>query len=310
MEEQVLAFLDYLEKEYNHSDNTIAAYKNDLSQFLEFVQHDRGTGLNNWSEVSESNLQNYLNYMRQRKPKAYATSTIARKVAALKSFFNYLSTNNLIEENPAREIDSPKVKKRLPQTLTVEDVDRLLQAPAGDESPKNLRDMALLNVLYSTGMRVTEVVSLQLEDVNLRESYLRPPGRQRDVRQIPFDPPTHDSLETYIESGRPHLVKADQEQALFLNHRGQQLTRQGLWLIIKGYAEEAGLAAEVTPHTLRHSFAVHKLMKGSKLEEVQKLLGHANISTTQIYTQLESEIQTGSHNTSSNGDQSSVDETA
>lgn len=309
MEEQVLTFLDYLEKEYNYSDNTIAAYKNDLSQFLEFVQRDRGSRLSNWSEVSESNLQNYLHDMRHRKPKAYATSTIARKVAALKSFFNYLSTNNLIGENPAAEIDSPKVKKRLPQTLTFVDIDKLLQAPVGDESPKNLRDVALLNVLYSTGMRVTEVVSLQLADVNLGESYLRPPGRQNDVRQIPFDEPTHDSLVTYLTEGRPQLVKTDHEQALFLNHRGQQLTRQGLWLIIKGYAQEAGLNAEVTPHTLRHSFAVHKLLRGSKLEEVQKLLGHANISTTQIYTQLESENHPpGGNNT--NRVQNEVDEVA
>lgn len=300
MEEQVLAFLDYLEKEYQYSDNTIAAYKNDLNQFLEFVQQDRASVLNDWSEVSEQNLQSYLHYMRNRKPKGYATSTIARKVAALKSFFNFLSTHNYIQENPASEIDSPKVKKRLPQTLSMDDVEKLLQAPLGDQAPKNLRDIALLNVLYSTGMRVTEVVSLQLDDVNLEESYLRPPGRESDVRQIPFDEPTHQSLESYIEEGRPHLVKTEDEKALFLNHRGQQLTRQGLWLIIKGYAQEVGLDAEVTPHTLRHSFAVHKLMSGSKLEEVQKLLGHANISTTQIYTQLEPEAQGQDGNHSSN----------
>lgn len=298
MEEQVLAFLEYLEKEYQYSDNTIAAYKNDLSQFLEFVQQDRAASLNEWSEVSEQNLQNYLHYMRNRKPKAYATSTIARKVAALKSFFNFLFTHNYIQENPASEIDSPKVKKRLPQTLSLDDVEKLLHAPSNDSTPKNLRDTALLNVLYSTGMRVTEVVSLQLDDVNLEEAYLRPPGRESDVRQIPFDESTQESLRAYIEAGRPHLVKTEEEQALFLNHRGQQLTRQGLWLIIKGYAQEVGLDAEVTPHTLRHSFAVHKLMMGSKLEDVQKLLGHANISTTQIYTQLEPEAQTQARDSS------------
>jgi integrase/recombinase XerD len=309
MEEQVLAFLNYLEKEYHYSDNTIAAYKNDLNQFLEFVQRDRGGRLSNWSEISEANLQNYLYNMRNRKPKAYATSTIARKVAAIKSFFNYLFSNNAIEENPAREIDSPKVKKRLPQTLTFEDVDKLLQAPARDKSPKNLRDSALLNVLYSTGMRVTEVVSLQLDDVNLEESYLRPSGRQGNSRQIPFDEPTRESLESYVLEGRPYLIKATGEQALFLNHRGQQLTRQGLWLIIKGYAQEVGLDADVTPHTLRHSFALHKLMRGSKLEEVQKLLGHANISTTQIYTQLEAETQSPGGN-NRNSEQSVGEEVA
>jgi integrase/recombinase XerD len=286
MEEQLLAFLSHLEKEYRYSENTVAAYRNDLGQFLEFVEERAGSKLTEWSGVSEEEIEIYLGYMKH-KANPYASSTIARKVAAIKSFFNYLTSQRLIEANPTLEIDSPKVEKRLPQTLSFNDVERLLTAPAGGQSPKMLRDVTLLKLLYETGMRVTEVVSIQLEDVDLERSILSSPTRQGDAREIPLEPPTQMLLAEYIAEGRPQLAKDKHERALFLNHRGEKLTRQGLWLIIKGYARQAGLNTEVTPHTLRHSFAVHRLSQGSKLEDIQRLLGHANISTTQIYTQLE-----------------------
>lgn len=286
MEEQLLAFLGYLAQEYQYSDNTIAAYRNDLSQFLEYIRRRNGSVPSDWSTVSAEAIGDYLYFMKH-KDDPYASSTIARKVAAIKSFFNYLYANGLIKSNPAVDIDSPKVKKRLPQSLTFDEVERLLHAPTGSDSPKNLRDTALLNVLYSTGMRVTEVVTLQLEDFDPEASFLRSPTRQGELREIPVDEATRDILLAYLQNGRPHLVKSDDEHSLFLNHRGEKLTRQGLWLIIKGYARQANLKTEVTPHTLRHSFAVHKLSKGSKLEDLQALLGHAHISTTQIYTQLE-----------------------
>ncbi|HRO24546.1 MAG TPA: tyrosine-type recombinase/integrase, partial [Promineifilum sp.] len=193
----------------------------------------------------------------------------------------------LVDDNPTIDIDSPKVKKRLPQTLTIAEVDRLLEAPRSGASPKNLRDVALLNILYETGMRVTEVVSIQLDDVNLRQALLSSPTRQGEDREIPLEESTKQLLTEYLAEGRPLLAKNNGERALFLNHRGEKLTRQGLWLIIKGYAKQAGLNTEVTPHTLRHSFAVHRLSKGSSLEDIRHLLGHANISTTQIYTQME-----------------------
>jgi integrase/recombinase XerD len=220
------------------------------------------------------------------KDKPYASSSVARKVAAVKSFFNYLFARGIIEENPTTEIDSPKVRKRLPKTLSAEDVARLLEAPTQKKTPKHLRDAALLTMLYATGMRVTEVVSLRMDDIDLEEEVLYCAGKDGEMRQLPFDDSTKEVLLTYMEEGRPHLVKDKEEEALFLNHRGQQLTRQGLWLIIKSYAKKANLSADVTPHTLRHSFAAHKLESGTELEKVQELLGHANISTTQIYTQL------------------------
>ncbi len=286
MEEQLLAFLTYLEQEYQYSENTVAAYRNDLGQFLSYLTSKGSVSPAAWSDVTEEQIAAYLAYMKN-KPKPYASSTVARKVAAIKSFFNYLSSTSQIAVNPAVDIDSPKVKKRLPQTLSHEEVERLLAAPGGGTSPKSIRDQALLSILYSTGMRVTEAVSLQLDDVDFDADVLYAPARQGENREIPLDPANEVILNYYLTEGRPQLVKNPDEKALFLNHRGDKLTRQGLWLIIKGYARQAGLEAEVTPHTLRHSFAAHRLDTGSDLEEIQRLLGHANISTTQVYTQLE-----------------------
>jgi len=286
MDEQLLTFLSYLEQEYQYSENTIAAYRNDLHQFMEYLEQPAGVSLSSWADVTEAGLQAYLTHMKH-KEQPYASSTIARKVAAIKSFFNYLNAQAIISVNPTVEIESPKVKKRLPQTLNPSEVERLLEAPAGGDSAKNLRDLSLLNVLYETGMRVTEVVSLQLEDVDLERATLSSPTRQGEARAIPIAETTLALLSDYLAHGRPQLTGTPTERALFLNHRGEKLTRQGLWLIIKGYARQAGLNTDVTPHTLRHSFAVHRLSRGLKLEEIQHLLGHANISTTQIYAQME-----------------------
>ncbi len=290
MEAQLLAFLDFLQEEYKYSANTIAAYKNDLNQFLKHVM-SKHPDLQSWSEVHADLVEGYVAFMGNQ---TYASSSVARKVAAVKSFFNFLHSRNLIDQNPTTQVDSPKVKKRLPQTLDFDDVERLLQAPTQKRSPKNLRDTALLAMLYATGMRVTEVVSLRQQDVDLDNATLFCPNKDNQVRELPFDEETKAILSIYLEEGRPYLVKDSNEEALFLNHRGQQLTRQGLWLIIKAYAKEANLEKSVTPHTLRHSFAAHKLANGSNLQEVQQLLGHANISTTQIYTQLDEVSPNGS----------------
>ncbi|PID85621.1 MAG: tyrosine recombinase [Chloroflexi bacterium] len=284
MDDQLLAFLDFLQKEYKYSNNTTAAYKNDLGQFLKFLNAEYN--IKDWSEVTPDIVDAYVAYMKE---KAYASSSVARKVAAVKSFFNFLFARGIIEDNPTTNVDSPKVKKRLPKTLTAEDIDKLLQAPQQKRSPKHLRDTALLSMLYSTGMRVTEVVSLRVDDVDLQANMLHCHGKDGQIRDLPLDKATRDAVAAYLDGGRQYLVKNKEENALFLNHRGQQLTRQGLWLIIKAYAKKANLSGEVTPHTLRHSFAAHKLDDGSDLQEVQRLLGHANISTTQIYTQLAEE---------------------
>lgn len=285
MHDKILAFLDHLKNDSEYSENTIAAYKNDLTQFQKFLETEHSER-ERWEQIDRATIKDYVRYMREQ---PYASSSVARKVAAIKSFFHYLREENLISDDPTTKIDSPKVKKRLPTTLSEEDVGRLLAAPAAQKTPKNRRDMALLYLLYATGMRVTEVVSLQLSDLDLGSSVLYCPGKDGEVRVLPFDEETRTVLQKYLEEGRPHLLKDEEEVALFLNHRGRQLTRQGLWLIIKAYAREANLSGDVTPHTLRHSFAAHKLESGADLQRIQQLLGHANISTTQVYTQVTEE---------------------
>jgi integrase/recombinase XerD len=282
MFEQLNDFLNRLKEERNYSENTTVAYRNDLNQFFQYMKQ-RGMPAS-WAQVNQTFLEQYVQNMKEQ---PYASSSVARKVAAIKSFFEYLVAQRLLDENPAADLQSPKVEKRLPHTLSAAEVDRLLLAPRREESPKNLRDTALLALLYATGMRVTEVVTLKLDDLDLDGRILHCAGKDGSMRQIPVDAETVAILQRYLTQGRPHLLKSDEEMALFLNHRGQQLTRQGLWLIIKAYAQEAGLTETVTPHTMRHSFAAHKLESGSDLKEVQQLLGHANISTTQIYKQLD-----------------------
>lgn len=285
MEEQLLTFLNSLQTEKQYSSNTIAAYKNDLTQFLSFMLAEY-PHLVEWQSVTTEMIAQYVTYMDDQE---YASSSVARKVAAVKSFFGYLFDQGVVTADPAEQIESPKVEKRLPKPLSLDDVELLLQAPTLEHSAKNLRDAALLKILYATGMRVTEVVSLHLQDVDVAQQKLHCRGKDGEIRELPFDAETQAALVEYLEAGRPYLLKDAEEQALFLNHRGQQLTRQGLWLIIKAYAKEAALSATVTPHTLRHSFAAHRLARGSNLQEVQKLLGHANISTTQIYTHLKAD---------------------
>lgn len=272
MEKQLNAFLEYLQEEQKYSQNTIAAYRNDLGQFFQFVQthHSQPT---HWENVTENIVDDYVDNMRNQQ---YASSSIARKVAAVKSFFHFLFARNNVQQDPTTNLESPKVKKRKPQTLTTDEVERLLKAPREKKTPKYLRDAALLGVLYATGMRVTEVVSLTIHELSLEDEMLVCLSKDGQVRELPFDEEVRALLEAYLDKGRPYLAKSGDEQALFLNHRGHQLTRQGLWLIIKAYAKKAKIASAVTPHTLRHSFAAHKLSDGSNLHDVQQLLGHAN----------------------------------
>ncbi|TEU12631.1 MAG: site-specific tyrosine recombinase XerD [Anaerolineales bacterium] len=285
MQEQIRQFLDFLAVEQGYSENTIAAYRNDLSQFARFLaEMDRP--ITSWAEVGKDGIVNYILHLKERE---YTSSTVARKVAAIKSFFHFLLAEGIIEDDPTATLDSPKVKKRLPKALSHDLVNRLLAEAGKYSTPKGKRDKALLELLYATGMRVSELVLLNIDDVNLASANVRCFGKGAKERIIPIYDQAIYSLEEYLQKGRPRLVKDSKEKALFLNHRGKRLTRQGLWLIIKRYADKIGMASEITPHTLRHSFATHMLSGGAGLHEVQKLLGHANISTTQIYTHVNSE---------------------
>lgn len=283
MRETIEAFLRFLELEKGYSGNTLAAYRNDLEQFLQAMEEE---GINAWEQVTQDVIIDYIMALRERE---YASSTVARKIAALKSFFHFLAAEEIISDDPTLNLDSPKVKKRLPVALSYEEVERLLNAPQGS-NPKAIRDKALLELLYATGMRVTELVSLNLEDINLASATVRvTQGKGSKERIIPIHSRAVEALREYLAKARRMLLKSPEERALFLNHRGERLTRQGLWLIIKQYVREAGIKTEVTPHTLRHSFATHLLNGKADLRHVQELLGHANISTTQIYTHISSE---------------------
>jgi integrase/recombinase XerD len=289
MIEEINSFLASFEgaKDKAYSDNTVQAYRNDLKQFAEFLR--TSLELNDWSSVRPEHIHVYVEDLHSHVP-GYASSTIARKVAAIKSFFHFLAGRAVVAEDPTVGLESPKVKKRLPRALTAESVVRLLDAPPRNGTPKAVRDRALLELLYATGMRVSEVVSMLVEDIELETGRIRCPSPSGKERMIPVDGRALQALNEYLERSRPHLARKADEHALFLNHRGQKLTRQGLWLIIKEYATQLHLEGEViTPHTLRHSFAAHKLNSGAKLHELQELLGHANISTTQIYVQMKGE---------------------
>jgi integrase/recombinase XerD len=289
MEADIQGFLDYLIAEKGCSDNTVAAYRNDLTQFFAFVaQPGQIRGVPSWTEVTRDHLINYILYLKERE---YASATVARKVAAMKSFCHFLLRTGVIADDPAEDLDSPRVKKQLPQTLSPQDVDRLLELPGRlGSTPKGLRDTALLEVLYATGMRVSELANLTLDDIDLDGGTVRCVGKGNKERVMPLHAQAVHALQQYLERGRrAFLLDGSDERTLFLNPRGERLTRQGLWLIIKGYARELGLADRVTPHTLRHSFATHMLNGGAGLREVQKLLGHANISTTQVYTHISRE---------------------
>ena len=281
MKEQIQQFLDFIVEEKGYSSNTLAAYSNDLSQFMDYLEPRVGS----WEEVDRETILNYIMVMKG--DQEYASSTVARKVAAIKSFFHYLLDRGLLEDDPTATLDSPKVRKRLPKAIAVKELERLLAEPAQDESPKSLRDRALLELLSATGLRVTELVSLNVDDVNLASSTLRVVrSRDKSERIVPIHERAVEPLRDYLERGRIQLLRDPEEKALFLNHRGNRLTRQGLWLIVKHYVREVGITEDVTPHTLRHTFAAHLVRRKTDLEYVQELLGHANISTTQVYTQV------------------------
>ncbi|MFZ2487387.1 MAG: site-specific tyrosine recombinase XerD [Anaerolineae bacterium] len=281
MQRRVEEYLDYLTTEKGYSGNTLAAYRNDLMQFYQYCVDQ--SGVTEWNQVSQNKIIDYILHMKELE---YASSTVARKVAAVKSFFHYLHNEGEINNDPTLTLESPKVKKHLPKAISEDDVERLLAEPGKSDSPKSLRDSALLEILYATGMRVTELVSLNVQDVDLEAGTVYCLGKGDRERVVPIYDQAAQVLTNYLSDGRPALIHEASEQALFLNHRGERLTRQGLWLIIKYYVDVIGIEGEVTPHTLRHSFATHMLHGGAKLRDVQKLLGHANISTTQVYTQV------------------------
>lgn len=280
MQTQVEEFLHFVSIEKGYSDHTTTAYRNDLTQFLTYLA---GEAISSWQEVDRANILNYVFYLKER---GYASSTIARKVAAVKSFFRFLVADGVLQDTPTTAVNSPPVDKHLPHPLSPEEMSRLLAEPAKSNTSKALRDKALLELMYATGMRASEVIGLEVNTVDLEAGTVRCLGKGNKERILPLYERARVSLKTYLESNRTKLLRGRDETALFINRKGQPLTRQGLWLIVKKYAADAGIERRVTPHTLRHSFATHMLDGGAGLREVQQLLGHANISSTQVYTEV------------------------
>ena len=280
MHQQIEDFLAFLESEKGYSENTKVAYQNDLGQFLEYLGN-RSAGASEWGQVTKQDVIAFVMHMKG--DLEYASSTTARKVAAIKSLFHYLVSAKIVADDPTATLDSPRVKKYLPRPVSKAEVEQLLAMPSQEDSPRAYRDKAILELLYATGMRVSEIVAVEVGDVDLATGSVRCFGKGGRERIMPMPDRVIQALETYLEKGRRVLLKDPSEKTLFLNPRGERLTRQGLWLIIKGYVREASLDETITPHTLRHSFAAHMLNSGADLKNVQELLGHANISTTQVY---------------------------
>jgi integrase/recombinase XerD len=279
-------FLRHMANQRRAAPNTVSAYHNDLTQFRDYLassgaagSHGHGIGL---EEVDAGDVAGFVLYLRTR---GYSQATIARKVAAVKSFFRYASEAGLIAANPALALDSPQVHRAAPQAAQPADVEALLDAAGSRDTPDDLRNRAMITLLYHSGMRVGEVVALDIGDLDLRQGSVRCRGRAGRVRSIPIAVQACDSLTAYLSEGRPYLARgeAEESEALFLNHRGTRLTRQGFWLIMKDRARQAGIGTQITPHSLRHSFALHHLGSGTALRALKDLLGHVNISTTQIY---------------------------
>jgi integrase/recombinase XerD len=287
MNERIDAFLAYLDAERSLSPNTISAYRNDLLQFAAYLREEAARQGGQDFALSTIDRDMITAYFLNLRDRGYSSASIARKTAAMRSFFQYLRRNGEVNSDPLQGIGSPEVKKPLPRTIEDDHVNALMAFLGNRDAPEGQRDHAMLRLLSATGMRVGELVMVDVSDVDFSAERVRVVGRGNRERMLPLDQATLDSVKRYRDQARPFLTRnAPGEPALVVNQRGQRLTRQGFWLIMKGLVREAGLPAIMTPHMLRHSFATHQIVGGLGLEELRRLLGHASIATTQVYTQL------------------------
>jgi len=281
-EHLLLEFLAYLELERGLSRNTLDAYRTDLLQYGEWLAEEREDPLT----ISPARLAEFITSLSPgERGKPLAPATVHRKTAALRSFYRHLRRDDLLADDPTVGLVTPRRPKQLPKVLNQAEVARLLAAPRGS-SPTARRDRAMLEVMYACGLRASEVVGLDLTDINLREGMLRARGKGSKERIVPLGRQAITAVGLWLSSGRPELVRGLPEKPLFVNFRGRRMTRQGLYKIIQGHARSAGLDNRMSPHTLRHSFATHLLAGGCDLRAVQEMLGHSDVSTTQIYTHL------------------------
>ena len=280
MEKQIKLFLEFLENDKKLSENTLQSYRRDIVQFQEYLDNQRLV----YSKLDNQDINDYIEYLKKIGKK---TSTISRNLASIRSFYQYQVRVKKVKRDPTDGIQSPKIEKKAPSVLTSDEVELLLEQPK-DVDLKGMRDKAMLEFAYATGMRVTEIISLNIDDVNTDESYVTCQNGLKS-RNIPIGTISMKALEEYIKEARPYLIKTDNEKALFVNVNGKRLTRQGFWKIIKYYKEQAHITKDITPHVLRHSFATHLLQNGADLKSIQMMLGHSDISSTQVYMQFQND---------------------
>ena len=277
MQKLIEEFILQLHNEKNTSSNTEISYRRDLNKLYDYlVTNDSKVDI---TSITKETLGEYISYL---KKIGRAPTTISRSIASMKAFFGYFCEKNMINENPASSLKSPKIVKKAPETLSIKEIDTLLKQPS-KKTPKELRDKSMLELLYATGMRVTELITLKTDDVNINMEYIVCHDRKKD-RVIPFGSEAKKALVEYLNNGREYLLGENKtSNILFPNCSGGEMSRQGFWKLIKAYGKKAGIKSELTPHTLRHSFATHLVENGADLKSVQEMLGHSDISTTQIY---------------------------
>ncbi|MGN1298537.1 MAG: site-specific tyrosine recombinase XerD [Candidatus Scatovivens sp.] len=280
MEKQFKLFLEFLENDKKASDNTLQSYRRDIEQYQEYIQNNKL----NYSKITTEELNSYFNHLKEigKKP-----STISRNLASIRAFYQFLVRNKKVKKDPTVGVHSPKIEKKAPSVLTSKEVELLLEQPSNIDL-KGIRDKAMLEFAYATGMRVTEIISLNISDVNISESYVTC-NKENKKRTIPLGTLSLKALVEYINKARPILIKDENTEALFVNVNGKRLTRQGFWKIVKFYKEQAHISKEITPHVLRHSFATHLLQNGADLKAIQTMLGHSDISSTQVYMKFQND---------------------
>lgn len=278
MEREINEFISYLHNIKKTSNNTELSYKRDLEKLRQYLEE---RGISEVNKITEEVLNAYIVYLRE---SHFAAATISRNIASIKAFFHYLCKEGVVEQDVSEGLKAPKIEKKMPEILTPEEVMLLLEQPKGD-TPKEIRDKAMLELLYATGIRVTELITLKVTDVNMEMGFIVCRDRSRE-RVIPFGTAAKKALTDYLNRARTVMLFDLESDILFVNCSGQPMSRQGFWKIIKHYAKKAGIMADITPHTLRHSFAAHLVENGADLRSVQEMLGHSDISTTQVYAAM------------------------
>ena len=278
MESSIQSFIEYMHETKDTSTNTEMSYRRDLMKVAKFMNT---SGVGDLKSITEQNLNEYIADL---SAQGFKAATISRNIASLKAYFHYLTAQGLVDKDISVSLHAPKIEKKAPEIMTAEEIDALLNQPNGD-SPKEIRDKAMLELLYATGIRVTELITLKVSDVNLNNDTIICRDAKK-TRTVPFGKPAKDALVKYLNGTRENMLEDKSSDVLFANCSGQTMSRQGFWKLIKYYTRKAGITADITPHTLRHSFAAHLVENGADLRSVQEMLGHSDISTTQIYANI------------------------